>query len=61
MRKEGIRKKKASVTKTTRGRSNLNMRFGEEIEGADVALHCIICITMHMLPCLKGVFCVASL
>jgi len=33
MMKEGIPKRRASMSKTTRGTSNVDTRFGEEIKG----------------------------
>jgi len=33
MMREGIPKGRASMSKTTRGKSNVDTRFGEEIEG----------------------------
>jgi len=40
MRREGVPNKGASMPKTTRGESNLDMRLGEEIEGGGVKLTC---------------------
>jgi len=33
MMREGIPKRKASMSKTTRGKSNVDTRLGDEIEG----------------------------
>jgi len=36
--REGIPKRKASMSKPMRGNSNVDMRFGEEIEGGRAKL-----------------------
>jgi len=38
MMREGIPKRRASIPKTTRGKSNVDTRLGEEIEGGSVKL-----------------------
>jgi len=38
MMREGIPKGRASMSKTTRGNSNVDMRLGEEIEGGRTKL-----------------------
>jgi len=40
MRREEVPNRGASMPKTTRGESNLDMRLGEEIEGGGVKLTC---------------------
>jgi len=38
MMREGIPKRRASMSKTTRGKSNVDTRLGEEIEGGRAKL-----------------------
>jgi len=38
MMREGIQKGRASMSKTTRGKSNVDTRLGEEIEGGRAKL-----------------------
>jgi len=38
MRRDGIPKGRASMSKTTRGKSNVDTRLGEEIEGGRAKL-----------------------
>jgi len=38
MMREGIPKRRASISKTTRGKSNVDMRLGDEIEGGRAKL-----------------------
>jgi len=38
MMREGIPKRRASILKTLRGKSNVDMRLGEEIEGSGAKL-----------------------
>jgi len=38
MKREGIPKRRASMSKTRRGKSNVDMMFGEEIEGGRAKL-----------------------
>jgi len=38
MTREGIPKGRASISKTTRGKSNIDTRLGEEIEGGRAKL-----------------------
>jgi len=40
MRREGVPNRVASMLKTTRGESNLDMRLGEKIEGGGAKLTC---------------------
>ena len=54
MRREGVTNRKTSMPKTTRGKSNVDTRLGEKIEGGRAKLTCWGCRYVVKMKNIKG-------
>jgi len=58
MMREGIPKRRASMSKTTRGKSNVETRLGEEIEGGRQSeADAMECKDVVKMTCIEGQHC----